>query len=86
MKPYGRLLFQEHVRSDDPRLARWQDRLERIWVRLGQGCHCNRRTLESIRDAGYAALDVRRDEMRGTPPIVRRLVVGTAGAAGQRPA
>jgi ubiquinone/menaquinone biosynthesis C-methylase UbiE len=86
MKPDGRLLFLEHVRSDDPRLARWQDRLERIWVSLGQGCHCNRRTLESIRDVGFSAPGVRRDEMRGTLPIVRPLVVGSAVAAGQRAA
>ena len=44
LKPGGRLLFIEHVRSEDPGLARWQDRLEKPWRFLGDGCHCNRDT------------------------------------------
>ena len=46
--PAGRLLFVEHVRAEDPGLARWQDRLEKPWRFLGDGCHCNRDTLATI--------------------------------------
>src|SRR3712207_3959245 len=42
LRPGGRLVFAEHVRSSDRRTARWQDRLERPWRFFGAGCHCNR--------------------------------------------
>ena len=48
LKPGGRLLFVEHVRAEDPGLARWQDRLEKPWRFLGDGCHCNRDTVATI--------------------------------------
>jgi len=48
LKPGGRYLFYEHVRSDEPGLARWQDRMGRLWTATSGGCHCNRRTLETI--------------------------------------
>jgi ubiquinone/menaquinone biosynthesis C-methylase UbiE len=44
LAPDGALLFLEHVRSDDPRVARWQDRIHPFWLRIGHGCHCNRDT------------------------------------------
>jgi ubiquinone/menaquinone biosynthesis C-methylase UbiE len=37
LKPGVALRFYEHVRSKDPRLARWQDRLARPWRRIGTG-------------------------------------------------
>src|SRR5262249_11047048 len=43
LRPGGTFLFIEHVRSDEPRLARWQDRLERPWGVVALGCHPNRR-------------------------------------------
>ena len=47
LRPGGQLLFIEHVRSDDPRTARLQDRMN--WLnRLVVCCDCNRPTLDSI--------------------------------------
>jgi len=47
--PDGSLLFVEHVRSDDPGLARWQDRLHGAWRSFADGCNCNRQTADLLR-------------------------------------
>jgi SAM-dependent methyltransferase len=79
LRPGGRLLFCEHVRSDSPRLERWQRRLAGPWASFAEGCRCDQPTLELIEDE----LDVRhleRDSWRGMAPLVRPLVVGEAVA------
>jgi SAM-dependent methyltransferase len=53
LKPGGRLLLLEHVRSGDPALAREQDRRERTQVRFAGGCHPNRDTLAAVAAAGF---------------------------------
>jgi ubiquinone/menaquinone biosynthesis C-methylase UbiE len=78
LRPGGRLLFMEHVRSDDEKLARWQDRLMPFNRRFACGCHCNRPTLDGIRAAGFEVEQLERDEIPGAPPWVRPLIVGTA--------
>ena len=78
LKPGGRLLFVEHVRSRDPGLAGWQDRLEKPWRFLGDGCHCNRDTLATIAASSFDLGDVEHDRLPKAPPIVRPLVRGTA--------
>lgn len=79
LKPDGQLLFIEHVRAEDPRLARWQDRLNGFNHRM-VGCECNRATLDGIRAAGFTIADVAHDELKKAPPFVRPLIVGTAAA------
>jgi ubiquinone/menaquinone biosynthesis C-methylase UbiE len=78
LKPGGQLLFLEHVRSDDARLARWQDRLNGLQRRIGHGCNCNRRTLDNLEGAGFSIADVEHDRLPKAPPIVRPLIVGAA--------
>ena len=81
LKPDGRLLYLEHVRSGDPALARWQDRLERPWGWLGAGCHPNRDTVAQLEATGLVAEPVERDRLPKAPPIVRPLVRGEARRA-----
>jgi ubiquinone/menaquinone biosynthesis C-methylase UbiE len=78
LKPEGRLLFLEHVRANDPKAARWQDRLERPWGWFGRGCHPNRDTLATIEDSGLEVATVESDRMPKAPSIVQPLVVGEA--------
>jgi ubiquinone/menaquinone biosynthesis C-methylase UbiE len=78
LKPGGRLLFVEHVRAEDPGLARWQDRLERPWRFLGDGCHCNRDTVASIEASPLTIERVDKGQLPKSPPLVRPLVQGSA--------
>lgn len=82
LKPGGRLLFAEHVRSDDPRTARWQDRLERPWKFVGHGCRCNRDTLAAIAATPLEVESVEHGRLPKAPSIVRPLVVGSARKPG----
>ena len=80
LKPGGTLLFIEHVRSDEPGLARKQDRFNGL-NRVVARCNCNRSTLDAIRGAGFTITELERDEMQKVPSFVRPLVVGAATPA-----
>ena len=84
LKPGGRLLFLEHVRSDEPRLAAWQDRLNGLNRMIAHGCNCNRATVDAIRSAGFRITSLKRDQFPKAPPFVRPLVVGTAESSTPR--
>jgi ubiquinone/menaquinone biosynthesis C-methylase UbiE len=78
LKPGGRLLFMEHVRSEDPRIARWQDRLHRPWRFMGDGCNCNRDTLATLSASQLTVERVEHGEFPKAPPLVRPLIIGSA--------
>ena len=78
LKPDGQFLFLEHVRSPDQGLAKWQDRLEKPWRFLGDGCHCNRDTESALKAAGFELSDVEHPELPKAPPIVRPMARGRA--------
>jgi len=78
LRPGGALRFYEHVRADGPRLARWQDRLERPWGWVGRGCHPNRDTAAAVEAAGFGAVSLEGFEFGAMPPIVRPHIIGIA--------
>lgn len=77
LRPGGRLVFIEHVRSEEPRLARLQDRLNFV-NRFVSCCDCNRSTLAEIEANGFEVEELERTELPKAPPFVRPLIVGTA--------
>jgi ubiquinone/menaquinone biosynthesis C-methylase UbiE len=78
LKPGGRFLFLEHVRSQEPRLARWQDRLHGAWYLFANGCHCNRETLREIEASALQLEQAERGEIPAAVPLVRPMLVGSA--------
>ena len=84
LRPGGRLLFIEHVRSADPGTSRLQDRLN--WLnRLVVCCDCNRPTLDSIRSAGFTVAQVEDTVLPKAPPFVRPVILGSATAPAAAP-
>jgi ubiquinone/menaquinone biosynthesis C-methylase UbiE len=86
LRPGGRLLFLEHVRSDDLQLARFQDRMN--WLnRFVVLCDCNRPTLATIEAEGFTVDRLERTTLPKAPKFVRPAIVGTAtaGSGSHRP-
>jgi len=84
LRPDGQLLFIEHVRSDSPTLAYWQDRLAGPWRRFARGCRCNRATAELIVTCGLELEHVSETSWHAMPPILRPLIAGRACPAKTR--
>jgi len=81
LKPGGRLLFIEHVRAADPGSARWQDRFEKPWRFMADGCHCNRDTEANLRASSFTVEAVEHGKLPKAMPIVRPLICGRAVVA-----
>ena len=81
LKPSGQFLFLEHGRSDDPHVARWQDRLNPIQNVIGCGCHLNRQIDRLIEDSGLRIVTLTRFDMRDVPRIGGTMYRGSATPA-----
>ena len=76
LRPGGRLLFLEHVRDADPKMARKQDHPVFLYSLIG--CHPNRDTLTAISRAPFEVMAVRHGEVPKAPRVERPMIVGTA--------
>lgn len=81
LRPGGRLLFLEHVRSEDPASARLQAVLRPVHRFLGRGCHPNRPTLETLMASPLVVERAVREQGSKLPRTVRELIVGVARRA-----
>jgi ubiquinone/menaquinone biosynthesis C-methylase UbiE len=79
LRPGGHLLFIEHVRADDPKLAKTQDRLNGLNKFL-VGCECNRATLDTIKAEGFEVDDLEQTELNKVAKFVRPAIVGAAAS------
>jgi ubiquinone/menaquinone biosynthesis C-methylase UbiE len=77
----GRLLFLEHVRAEDDKLARKQDRMNGVTRIVAHGCNCNRPTVQSISSAGFTLGPVEYGVLEKAPSFLNPLVVGHAEVA-----
>jgi ubiquinone/menaquinone biosynthesis C-methylase UbiE len=79
LKPGGRLLFVEHGRSPEMRVARWQDRLDPLWHRVSAGCHMNRKIDDLMDGGGFRIERIETGYMPG-PKVLTFLYEGCAAA------
>jgi SAM-dependent methyltransferase len=59
LKPGGRFVFIEHVAARrGSRMRSFQNLIQPLWTLVGDGCHPNRETWESIARAGFARVEI----------------------------
>src|ERR1700761_5539907 len=74
--PGGRLLFLEHVRSADPRIAAKQDRMPLPYRLLG--CHPNRNTRGRLEASELEIESIEDGAVPKAPEIERPMIIGVA--------
>jgi ubiquinone/menaquinone biosynthesis C-methylase UbiE len=67
LKHGGQLLFLEHGLSPEPRVQKWQRRLNWLQVRLANGCHLDRPMKELVAAQPFAAVEVEEFYLESTP-------------------
>jgi ubiquinone/menaquinone biosynthesis C-methylase UbiE len=78
LKPDGRLFFLEHGRSNDPKVRRWQDRLNSFQNWMCGGCNTNRPIDRMITEAGFRVESLEQYYGKGAPKPLACLYRGTA--------
>jgi len=78
LKPDGQLVFFEHGRSNDPAVARRQDRFNPLQKLIGAGCNMNRQIDRLIREAGFEITELDRFLLPQTPRLLAEMYRGIA--------
>jgi ubiquinone/menaquinone biosynthesis C-methylase UbiE len=81
LKPSGTLLFIEHGRSDDAKVARWQDRWNPIQNVIGCGCNVNRKIDALVEQGGFRLTSLERFLAEGTPRMFGEMYRGAGSPA-----
>ena len=78
LRPGGAFFFYEHVVSRDPRMRKWQDRLNPIWRYFTTGCNLNRDIAAAIESAGFSQVQLTDFNLSVGLPITIPNIVGVA--------
>src|SRR5205085_83291 len=78
LKLDGRFIFFEHGRSDDPDVARRQDRFNPLQKIVGVGCNMNRRIDALIAAGGFEIAELDRFLLPETPRLLAEMYRGIA--------
>src|SRR5262245_14447036 len=82
LSPDGRFYFVEHGLAEDPKVVRWQDRLNSTQQVIFGGCHLNRPIAALIEQAGFAIERLDKGYMKSAPKFGGYLYRGVARRAG----
>ncbi len=78
LRPDGVFLFLEHGRSEDEKIAAWQNRLNPVQNIIGCGCNLNRKIDQIIARAGLKIMTLDRFQMQGVPKVGGEMYRGSA--------
>jgi len=78
LKPDGVFLFLEHGRSEDAKVAAWQDRFNPVQNIIGCGCNLNRKIDQIIAQAGLMIMTLDRFRMQSVPRLGGEMYRGAA--------
>jgi ubiquinone/menaquinone biosynthesis C-methylase UbiE len=81
LKPDGKLLLVEHGLSTDPKMQRWQRRLNGLSNFVFGGCHLTRDIRRMVAEAGFEFDQVDQYYIPGPPKFAGFVTRGVAGAA-----
>ncbi len=76
LRPDGRLLFIEHGVSPEPRVEKWQQRLDPLWTRIS--CHLNRPVDRLLTEAGFGIGQLQVGYVGNGPKILTFMFQGWA--------
>ncbi len=78
LKPGGQLLFLEHGLSPEPKVQKWQRRLNWLEKRLADGCHLDRDIRELITAQPFSSVKIEERYLERTPKTHGYLSWGSA--------
>jgi ubiquinone/menaquinone biosynthesis C-methylase UbiE len=77
LKPDGKLIFVEHGQSPEPKISKWQQRIEPYWKVVAGGCHLTRRIDDLVTAGGFEIKSFESGYQKG-PKIAAFMMHGIA--------